>query len=175
MLAEADTSQLYAFKDLCFLRIKELALEGGLPELTPDMKRFATGFQIINAIKEYRQLTGAGLKESKDKVEDYIDAPGPLLDRLALKMFFESFTGTYVPNTSTRNFGVIRKYVMTNETYTPEVRQSCKKILHQWQLEGSNHYTSHQYHIKFYDLLVQEAPQALEWIEKDLAIANELF
>jgi hypothetical protein len=53
-----------------------LALVGDKPGALLNWQRYAKDGMKINAIKEYRELTGAGLREAKETVEAYQDSIG---------------------------------------------------------------------------------------------------
>jgi ribosomal protein L7/L12 len=56
-------------KDAVEARMATLAAAPPQPGLQPELDRLIRASQKINAIKHYRTITGAGLKESKDAVE----------------------------------------------------------------------------------------------------------
>lgn len=75
--------------------IKKLSkeIDNGTGELSTQEELLCRSNQKIKAIKEYRQRTGQGLKEAKDKIEEW------MLKNLGYKhLTFDNQTNQYVPD-----------------------------------------------------------------------------
>lgn len=71
--SELDTYQINSIASLC----EQMTSKAKCEDINVLLAAMMTG-RKIEAIKAYRQITGASLKESKDMVERYAYAPAPI-------------------------------------------------------------------------------------------------
>ena len=65
---------VFSFMRRCARARKPREIPGNAPSLSAEVLRHIDGGRIIEAIKVYRQETGAGLKQAKDIVEQAAEA-----------------------------------------------------------------------------------------------------
>lgn len=56
--------------------LERLREEAGAPRVPEECRRLVAEGKVIEAIKVYREQTGAGLKEAKDAIDRYRDSRG---------------------------------------------------------------------------------------------------
>jgi len=56
--------------------LERLREEAGAPSVPEECRRLVEQGRVIEAIKVYREHTGAGLKEAKDAIDGYRDSRG---------------------------------------------------------------------------------------------------